>query len=217
MKNRKVNIFLSIVLIAIIAFGIFFRANQTPTVEVVGLLPFEGFKPAYTDSIASIIHKQYGFEVVILETKKLPNNCFVYVKSPRYRADKLLKYLLEIKPDSVDLILGLTHKDISTTKKDQWGKVKEPGSKYGDWGIFGLGYRPGDAAIVSVYRLSKPGLTIRRLQKVSVHEIGHNLGLKHCTQNKHCVMDDAAESIGTIDKGGFDLCEYCHALIDKGH
>jgi archaemetzincin len=49
----------------------------------------------------------------------------------RYRADSLINYLKSIcPPDAV--ILGLTNKDISTTK----GKVA-------DWGVMGLGFCPG--------------------------------------------------------------------------
>lgn len=36
------------------------------------------------------------------------------------------------KVDSLDFILGLTSKDISVTKKDKRGKVKNPTYKYGD-------------------------------------------------------------------------------------
>lgn len=197
----------------IVLFGVYLLSSQQSKTSVVGVLPFSGFESKYTDSVASIITRQYGFEVIVLETQELPKSCFINVKSPRYRADLLLKYLRKIKPDTIDVMLGLTHKDISITKKDKWGKVKKPASKYEDWGIFGLGYRPGDAAMVSIFRLVKPGLTNERLQKVVIHEIGHNLGLKHCTQNKNCVMDDAAESIRTIDAAGFNLCGHCQAII----
>ena len=127
---------------------------------------------------------------------------------------KLLKYLKSIRPDSIDFMLGLTATDISTTKKDKLGRIKQPKSKYEDWGTFGLGYRPGSACVVSSYRLSKPNKTIERLQKVVVHELGHNLGLKHCTSKLNCVMDDAAETIRTVDAGHITLCDKCKNVLD---
>ena len=66
--------------------------------------------------------------------------------------DQLIKILKETKPDSLDFIIGLIDKDISTTKKDSKGHPLEPISKYQDWGVFGLGYRPGVSCIVSTYR-----------------------------------------------------------------
>lgn len=181
--------------------------------KTIGIQPFDGMPLEQLDSVKAVIHHRYGFDVIILPSKPLPKNCFINVKSPRYRADKLLKYLKEIKPDTIDYMLGLTNKDISTTKKDKAGRVKKPASTYQDWGIFGLGYCPGQAAIVSTFRLSKPGKTIERLKKVVIHEIGHNLGLKHCSQHEQCVMDDAAESIKTVDSGGYFLCDSCKKKI----
>lgn len=49
-------------------------------------------------------------------------------------------------PDSLDYIIGLTDKDISTTKKAN-GKMLEPASKYKDLGIMGLGFCPGKVVL----------------------------------------------------------------------
>lgn len=49
---------------------------------------------------------------------------------------------------------------------------------------------------------------MERLKKVTMHELGHNLGLPHCP-NKHCFMQDAAETIKTIDGVELNLCEEC--------
>jgi archaemetzincin len=213
MKTNKQRLIVMLSLLVVVVVTFTFVNNNPKKPITVGVLPFENFPSAYTDSVCCVIEERYNFTVVKLDAHTLPEECFINVKSPRYRADKLLKYLLKVKPDTIDIILGLTNKDISTTKKDALGRVKKPASKYQDWGIFGLGYRPGDACIVSTYRLSKPGLTIDRLRKIVTHEIGHNLGLKHCKEDKHCVMDDAAESIKTIDSGGIELCERCTGLI----
>jgi len=85
----------------------------------------------------------YNLSVVIFEEKALPENAFVNVKTPRYRADSLLRHLRKMKHDSISYIMGLTDSDISTTRREKNGRIKEPASKYDDWGIFGLGFRPG--------------------------------------------------------------------------
>ncbi len=55
---------------------------------------------------------------------------------------------------------------------------------------------------------------IDRLRKVSIHEIGHNFGLDHCSNNKKCVMNDAKGKISTIDNEEIWLCEKCRSLIN---
>lgn len=163
------------------------------------------------DSVKSVLERYYGFSVVVLENTTIPESTFINVRSPRYRADKVLKYLNDIKPDTCDFIMGLTTKDISTTKWESNGKVKQPASRYLDWGIFGLGYRPGDASIISTFRLgNNPDVALDRLQKICMHELGHNLGLSHC-ETYMCVMSDAAESIKTIDNEAKSLCSKCQS------
>ncbi len=176
----------------------------------IAIQPMGGFPMHLTDTVANALKEVYGCSVQVLPYLDIPEHTFIHVKSPRYRADKLIRYLKANKPDQVDYVIGLLQKDISTTKYDKWGNVKLPTSKYEDWGIFGLGFRPGPSCVVSTFRFKnrEPSKFISRLKKISVHEIGHNLGLTHCP-DKNCVMTDAAESIRTIDQVVLGLCEKC--------
>src|SRR5690606_36710283 len=116
-------------------------------------------------------------------------------KSPRYRADKIIAEQRAKKPDSIDYVLGYTSKDISTSKKEN-GQIKLPKHKYEDWGVMGLAYVVGNSCVVSSFRLKHKDSKkyFSRIKKVTVHELGHNLGLPHCANTK-CVMTDAVESV----------------------
>jgi len=190
------------------------KFSEDGSKPVIALQPFGNINTDYVDSVAASLTKMYQSKVIILETKALPASSFVNIKSPRYRADILIRLLKTQKPDSVDFILGLTNKDISTTKRDAFGNIKKPESRYKDWGVFGLGYRPGVACVISTFRLnhSSKKLFISRLQKVALHEIGHNYGLPHC-KTQFCVMQDAVETIKTIDKVNPQLCMKCTKKI----
>jgi archaemetzincin len=181
----------------------------------VALQPYDDFDQTLIKQVSSSINKIYGFEAVVLKHKPMPREAYTTVKTPRYRADKLLRILQEEKSDTITYILGLATEDISTTKRDANGNIKLPEEKYTDWGVFGLGYLPGKSCVVSTFRLRNPEYKLlQRLQKVCVHEIGHNLGLDHC-KNKMCVMADAAESIKTIDQVKLDLCVACKKKISN--
>ena len=182
---------------------------------VVGIQPYGQFSKAKTDTIAKTIAAFYQIKTIILPSKELYKEAFTEVKSPRYRADKIINIQKKNKVDSLDFILGLTSRDISVTKKDKWGRVKTPTYKYADWGIMGLAYCPGNSCIISTFRIqhTDPKTHFTRFKKVAVHEFGHNLGLPHCP-NKTCVMTDAVESVKTIDHAKLALCEECKEQLD---
>lgn len=164
------------------------------------------------NSIQKTIEEVYDFkQVIVLPRKPLPQSAFTNVKSPRYRADSILKILKREKPDSIDFVIGILSKDISTTKRDGSGNVLKPESKYLDWGVFGLGYRPGPSCVLSTYRIQSLNNNKfeERMKKVCMHEIGHNLGLSHCKEDEKCVMRDAAETIKTVDFVDLKLCDLC--------
>jgi archaemetzincin len=74
--------------------------------------------------------------------------------------------------------IGLTHRDISISKE-----------KNGDYGIMGLGYLPGNACVISTFRLHKRNLE-EEILKLSIHELGHTSGLAQF-KNRSCFMRDA--------------------------
>lgn len=118
----------------------------------------------------------------------------------RYRADTIIAYLAK-NTESGKVTIGLTTKDISTTKGD-----------HKDWGVMGLGYRPGKACIVSSFRVSKRNNS--QFYKVCIHELAHTAGLDHCPQ-KTCFMRDA-EGGNPLDEET-EFCTSCHKyLVKKG-
>jgi archaemetzincin len=206
--------------------GIFVVGCQKGPTEIdeettVLIQPFDGMDSDLVDTVMVTFKQVYGVQVYTTNPIEIPLHSFVNIKSPRYRADSLIRYLRDTifpaQNEKVDYVVGLIDEDISTTKYANFKEkeIKEPASKYTDWGIYGLGFCPGKSCIISTHRLAK-GTTkenfIMRLKKVSCHELGHNFGLPHCP-NKECIMQDAAETIKTIDNVELQLCEDCRKKI----
>jgi archaemetzincin len=205
MRTRLCLLFLVITLAAC--------SQQQARKVKVGIQPLGQVQTRYSETVRKSIQHVYGFHTYILPEQSIPKRFEVSIKSIRFRADSIIQYCKKHKPDSLDIILALTESDISVTKRDQLGRIKEPEEKYTDWGVFGYGYVPGPSCVVSVFRLKKdPDKTLERLTKVALHEVGHNLGLPHC-EGDSCVMRDAAESIKTIDLVKGKLCERCKRKI----
>lgn len=144
------------------------------------------------------IEKFYPVEIIIAEKKNFPSS-FYYKLRNRYRADSTIRWLKQIKPDSARSIVGITNEDVSVNK-----------GQHKDYGVMGLGYRPGTSCVVSTFRLRKTATSQKhfrqRLFKVVVHEMGHNFGLSHCPEET-CIMVDA-EGQMKLDKEE-EFCESC--------
>ena len=197
----------------VLIFGLFLLGSCDKK-KTIGIQPYDNFSPKLLDTISRALELTYQMPVIILENKKIPETAFTNVKSPRYRADTLLKVLKSERPEQMDIVVGLTHHDISFTKTDSKGNIKKPVETYKDWGIMGLANRPGVSAVVSTKRLmvKSESLVIERFKKVTIHEVGHTLGLAHC-ETPTCVMRDAAETVKTVDLVDMELCEKCKKRI----
>lgn len=137
---------------------------------------------------------------IVAEAIPIPDHC-LNMQKYRYRADKLLVFLSTLYGKDT-LVVGLTHKDISTSK-----------GIYPDWGIMGLANRPGRVCVISSYRPARNGLR-NQLYKVVLHEIGHTTGLPHC-KVKSCLMRDAEGGIPLKEEKEF--CTGCMDHIRKSN
>jgi archaemetzincin len=52
-------------------------------------------------------------------------------------------------------------------------------------------------------------LLTERIQKVILHEIGHNHGLNHCTSPGQCFMKAANRKISEVDNEPMEMCRLC--------
>jgi archaemetzincin len=174
----------------------FFKPATTKKIYVQ---PFNDLAPAYAAEILSEVKKLYS-NVTLLPPIELPKHAW-YRPRNRYRADSLIAWLKD-RMQSGEVVVGITSKDISTTKND----VK-------DYGVMGLGFRPGKACVASTFRLNKERIT-QQLFKVVIHELGHTQGLHHCPVQT-CFMRDAKGRNPTDEEKAF--CEKCRkVLIAKG-
>ena len=177
------------------------KDNAVKNGEEITILiqPFEDVKPKQLAEISENIREIYP-KIKILEPVDFPKNAF-YQPRNRYRADSIIKYLRTKTPNNC-VTLALTNKDISVTK----GKVA-------DFGVMGLGYRPGNACVASTFRLNAENKS-EQFYKVAIHELGHTQGLKHCP-DKTCFMRDAEGKNPTNEEK--DFCQNCKKVLRSKH
>lgn len=111
----------------------------------------------------------------------------------QYHSTKLLLFLeKQMKGDS--RILGITNVDLYA-----------PHLNF----VFGEAESPGKFAIISIYRLKHPdnNIFIERVLKEAIHELGHTIGLAHCS-NPSCVMY-FSNSITDTDQKSYMFCNKC--------
>lgn len=170
---------------------------EKPAMTIL-IQPFKDIKPETVEKVAEGIKKVYP-HVKVLNAIDFPENTY-YKERNRYRADSIIKFLSNDTKQGF-VTIGLTLKDISATK----GNIK-------DFGIMGLGYRPGNACVASKFRLSKEN-TDEQFYKIAIHELGHTQGLPHCPV-KMCFMRNAEGKNPTNEET--DFCPKCKTfLINK--
>lgn len=171
----------------------------------IAFLLYDNFGTSLLNTAVSEATAFYNCKATILPPQALPSFAF-YKPRLRYKAESLIKFQSGIVPPGVESVVGLTYKDISTTLGD-----KE------DWGIFGLGYCPGKACVISVFRLKSTTYDQyrERFIKVLLHELGHNQGLPHCSFDSTCLMTDAKGTAAQVDKEKKWLCSHCKKILSE--
>lgn len=144
----------------------------------------------------------YDGDVVVLS--EIPNTKLCKLKNTnKYDAGCMLSNFNYLRVPKNGKILIVTNQNISTQRTLN-------GVTHKNWSIFGLGRINGKMCIVSTYKIK----TRSKLAKVSIHEIGHTLGIPHC-ENNNCVMTDAKGKGSRIDKNSGKMCLKCNQIIKK--
>ncbi len=175
-------------------------AIKKTSFKSIHILPLGNISKQIIEDVSSGLVSFYHKEIII--DKVVPLNYALLAKSKeRYSADSILK-----KFSNNNVTLVLTEKDIVTKKDD-----------IDEYGVFGLGSSYFKTTVISLFRLKRnatPQLLKERLQKVCIHEIGHYLGLSHCTKNSKCLMSAGHGTIKQVDQEELFFCENCKKLAD---
>jgi archaemetzincin len=176
------------------------RTHSINKIDTIHILPFGNVKKSVVDDVFKGLTDFYHKEIVIEKSIPLDNKLLAASKT-RFSADSILKRFKSSKN-----ILVITEVDIVHPKD----KIRK------EFGIFGLGLKPGNVCVVSSFRLKRnasPTLFTERLQKVSIHEVGHNLGLHHCAKDPECMMSAANGTIKQVDHEKIMFCDNCRSII----
>ncbi len=170
--------------------------------KVVYIQPLGHVEMADINLVKSTVEKFYHYKCIVKPAVNLTDDILADSKT-RYEANRILS-----KYNSSENLLILTEQDVA---------VVNPERHSNEWGIFGLGYQPGTTCVVSTFRLRQNAsdqLFRERLTKVCLHEIGHNLGLEHCTSgDKRRLMQDAKGTIKVVDEARLFLCAQCRRQL----
>jgi archaemetzincin len=127
-------------------------------------------------------------------------------KRKQYRSNVILSEIQGYTAKKKDLnrVLGVADADIFASELNF---------------VFGEAACPGEAALISLRRLkpefygSPPNVELfaERSLKEAVHELGHTLGLRHCSRSS-CVMY-FSNSIFDTDRKQSLFCDRCHLQV----
>jgi archaemetzincin len=170
--------------------------------QLIAFIPIDSFNMFEIKSVLVELSVFYRKRVVILKPIDIPSNYYNKFLN-QYFADSILDLLAKIKNDGIADVVGLTHQPIFMINKDH----KIP---YYEEKIFGFGDHPGNACIISDnrFKIEDTAIYHSRLKKVVIHEIGHNMGLPHCKDDK-CIMSPKNSSLIKLDTSDIYYCLKC--------
>ena len=157
-----------------------------PTI-LLQLQPLGNVEQSAIDQVRKTLSATFRFRVEVEEEQPLPRSAW-YAPRSRWLATAILSQPRASKT------FYITSQDISLPLR---GKQ--------NWGVLGC---TSTNAIVSTFRLHR---NLQLLHDVTIHEMGHLLGLPHC-KNKHCVMQDFEGHVATIGDA-HDFCPDCKAKM----
>jgi archaemetzincin len=171
--------------------------------KIIIIQPFDDFEPELLPGLKQQLSNLFRAEVIINKNKSLPQ-ALADKFGGKFPADSLLRLLEKEQTGRVVEVIGLTHKEIFIPKL--LGGSSIPAIHP----VRGYGYIAEGICIVSDHSLTSldPRQTEARLVKATLHEVGHNIGLAHCS-SPGCIMLEQSGDIVVLDKIAGSFCKQC--------
>lgn len=177
--------------------------QQTPSLTIA-IQPLGYVAPATIAQVRRGIQATYKAEVMVLPGKSLPASTW-YAPTSRYRAEKILQVVDREVHARFTKVLALTDSEISTTN-----------GRHYDWSISGYGLMNQRPCVVSTSKIRRKNgsssLFFGRLTKIANHELGHTLGLDHCS-NSACLMAAMKGTLRGLDREAGTFCSPCRQKL----
>lgn len=155
------------------------------------------------NNVKNLLREAFNAVVKILKSTEIPNN-FKNTYRDQYNAVLLLRWLCSLRSEEEAIVLGIADVDAYVN-----------GLNF----VFGIASDVDNAALVFLPRLrllADVNKFMDRIKKEVIHEVGHVLGLRHCS-NELCVMY-FSNSIYDTDRKNFKFCSRCYDnLISRGY
>jgi archaemetzincin len=168
--------------------------------EIIYIQPMGHVEHDKIDIIAGILDRRFNKEVVVLPGMKLDKS-FKNKERGQYDATLLRIWAMDNVPKDAFRFITVLEQDIFTGRYNF---------------IFGQAQMPGKVSVISLNRFvsvarslypSEKAAYISRMEKLFIHELGHNFGLQHCPDG-NCVMH-FANSMAELEASSADYCPEC--------
>lgn len=182
--------------------------------KVIELQPLADVDPDVLESLVPSLQQTFGVTVRV-NPDHIPIDRFYDRQRGQYNSTEILHYLDDHLIPTIHEGKGRPVRSVRRVGVTRFD-LFIPILTY----VFGEAALGGNVAVVSYHRFRNElyglppdrRLVEERLHKVAVHELGHSLGLTHCTLQE-CVMH-AASYVEELDLKGSAFCRSCREAIE---
>ena len=170
----------------------------------IGVLPIGHVDEAILLRVGEEMMRVFRDTTCLVVDEKLPIQENAYDKKRKqYRSNAILSEVqgYAVRKKRLNRVLGVVDVDIFVPELNF---------------VFGEATCPGKSALISLWRLRPEfygklpnrNLVLQRTLKEAIHELGHTLGLRHCSRSS-CVMH-FSNSISDTDVKQTSFCDKCY-------
>lgn len=164
------------------------------------LVNMDNASAALMDTLCTFLSTRFSIQV------NTTNRSIFPYKGSSINTDSALTWLKNLHIHQAEYVVGVTQKNLIRNYSN--GKKKK---------LLGYSELNGHVSVISSYEVSKWKNAemnfYLRMKKILMHELGHNLGLKHCKSNNGCIMHEQAGSVKNLDKEDIIYCNDCRLKL----